>query len=441
MKRVVMAVAMLSTLSACGVLGGGGGDKKPKTPVLGHRIPVLNADTGVEIDPAQADVQVLLPPPLENAEWSQPGGSASKAMGNLALSRAPAKIWSVSIGQGSGKRARIGSSPVVSGGKVFTMDADAEIRAFDAATGKSLWSFHLVGKEDKRSVFGGGVSAQDGKVYATNGLGEVAALDATTGAVLWRTKPGGPLRGAPSIGYGSIYVISQDNQIYAIDATTGKLAWNDASTLEVAGIFGAAAPAVAQGTVVAGFSSGELTAFRYENGRVLWQDALTRTNMMTSVSALADIDASPVIDSGRVYAIGKGGRMVALEMLTGQRMWEINIAGIATPWVVGDWIYAITDDARLLCINRNSGRIKWVSQLPRYRDQKDKKGPISWVGPVLAGNRLILASSDGRLTNVEPLLGTIGSTARAGGSIMLQPVVANNMMYLLDDDGKLSAWR
>lgn len=440
MKRVVLALAMMGTLSACGVLGGGG-DKKPKTPVLGNRIPVLTSDSDVVLDPALADTVVMLPESVANAEWSQPGGNAPKSMGNLALSRSPARVWSVSIGQGSGKRARIGAAPVVSGGKVFTMDADANIRAWDAASGGALWAFRLAGKEDERSVFGGGVSAQDGKVYATNGLGEVAAFDAATGAVVWRVKPGGPLRGAPSIGYGNIYVISQDNQIYALDAATGKLGWNEASTLEAAGIFGVAAPAVAQGTVVAGFSSGELTAFRYENGRVLWQDALTRTNMITSVSALADIDASPVIDGGRVYAIGKGGRMVALEMLTGQRLWEINVAGIATPWVVGDWIYAISDDARLMCINRNSGRIKWISQLPRYRDQKDKKGPISWVGPVLAGNRLILASSDGRLTNVEPLLGTVGATADAGGSIMLPPVVANNMMYLLDDDGRLSAWR
>lgn len=440
MKRVVLAMAMLGTLSACGVIGGGG-DKKPKTPVLGNRIPVLNADSDVEIDPALADVNVMLPPPEPNAAWSQPGGNAAKSMGNLALSRSPERVWSVSIGQGSSKRARIGAAPVVSDGKLFAMDAEANIKAFDAQTGRALWSIRFGNKEDERSLFGGGVSAQDGKVYATNGVGEVAAIDASNGNVLWRVKPGGPLRGSPSIGYGNIYVISQDNQIFALEAATGKLAWNEASTLEIAGIFGAAAPAVAQGTVVAGFSSGELTAYRYENGRVLWQDALTRTNMMTTVSALADIDASPVIDGGRVYAIGKGGRMVALEMLTGQRLWEINVAGISTPWVVGDWIYAISDDARLMCINRNSGRIKWISQLPRYKNKKKKANPISWVGPVLAGNRLVLASSDGRLTNVEPLLGTVGATANAKGSIMVQPVVANNMLYILDDEGKLSAWK
>ncbi len=67
-----------------------------------------------------------------------------------------------------------------------------------------------------------------------------------------------------------------------------------------------------------------------ENGRLLWQDALSRTSISTSVSTLSDIDAAPVIDQGRVYALGQGGRMVALELSTGQRLWEQNFAGLST---------------------------------------------------------------------------------------------------------------
>ncbi|WP_164105932.1 outer membrane protein assembly factor BamB family protein, partial [Serratia marcescens] len=69
----------------------------------------------------------------------------------------------------------------------------------------------------------------------------------------------------------------------------------------------------------------------YENGRSLWSDVLSRSSMTTSVSSLSDIDAEPVIDQGRVYAVGQGGRMVAMDIATGNRMWEQNIAGISTP--------------------------------------------------------------------------------------------------------------
>ena len=169
-------------------------------------------------------------------------------------------------------------------------------------------------QEPSSSRFGGGVSYDNGKLYATNGVGDVVALDATNGSQLWKKRPGGPLRGAPTIANDKLYVVSQDNQLFALKTADGSTVWNEAGTLELAGVFGVAAPAAAQGTVVAGFSSGELNAYRYENGRGVWQDALSRTSISTAVGSLSDIDADPVIDQGRVYAVGQGGRMVALEL-------------------------------------------------------------------------------------------------------------------------------
>jgi outer membrane protein assembly factor BamB len=206
-------------------------------------------------------------------------------------------------------------------------------------------------------------------------------------------------------------------------------------------VFGSAAPAAAQGTVVAGFSSGELNAYRYENGRVLWQDALARTSISTAVTTLSDIDADPVIDQGRVYAVGQGGRMVALELTTGQRVWEINVAGTSTPWVAGEWIFVVTDEAQLLAIARSTGKIRWMTQLQRWRDVKDKKGSVAWVGPVLAGDRLILANSEGHVSYVSPLDGAVQSTFATGDRISVSPIVANNTLYILNDSGQLTAWR
>src|SRR5690606_27146883 len=162
----------------------------------------------------------------------------------------------------------------------------------------------------------------------------------------------------------------------------GNVEWTESATLETAGVFGVAAPAAAQGTIVAGFSSGELNAYRSENGRAGGQAALSRTTSTTPVATLSDLDAHPVIDHGRVDAVGQGGRMVAMELVTGQRVWEVNIAGISTPWVVGEWLFVVTDDARLLAVARASGRVRWATQLRRWRDEKDKDGPISWTGPV-----------------------------------------------------------
>jgi outer membrane protein assembly factor BamB len=391
-----------------------------------------------------------------NSEWAQPGGNAAKSMANLALGPATGRAWAAKIGRGSESRARLAAAPVVADGRIYTIDTAAEVRAFDANTGALVWSSAVGRPEDRRGgiswwngestgaygiLFGGGVSYDNGRIYATSGLGDVAAMDAKTGNQVWRVRPGGPLRGAPTVANDNVYVVSQDNQLYALNPADGVTRWTGSGTLESAGVFGAAAPAASAGTVVAGFSSGELTAYRYENGRVLWQDALSRTSISTTVSTISDIDANPVIDQGRVFAVGQGGRMVALELNTGQRVWEINVAGISTPWVAGEWVFVVTDQAQLLAIARSTGRVKWMTQLPRWRDAEDKKGALRWVGPVLAGDRLILANNRGQITHVSPVDGSVQQTMETKMPVSLPLVVANNTLYVLHDEGQLTAWR
>ena len=438
--KLSAAVAALALLGGCGALKGKG---PARTPVVGQRVPILASENLAEVDPALANLQVVLPLAETNADWSQPGGNAAKSMGHVALGDTLTQAWSARI-EGGNTRTRLAAAPVIVGGRLYVIDVNGMVTAMDAANGATVWTAQTVkGEGNPRARFGGGVSVEGNRAFATDGLGDVVAFDTADGKEVWRAKPGGPLRGAPSLSNGQVYVVSQDNQLFALDQSDGKVVWTQSGSIEAQGVFGVAAPASAQGTVVAGFSSGELNAYRYENGRSVWGDSLSRTSASTSVSALADIDAEPVIDNGRVYAVGQGGRMVALELVSGQRLWEQNLAGISTPWVAGEWIFVVTDDARLLCISRGSGKLRWVQQLPGFRNVKKRKGPISWVGPILAGNRLILANSEGQLVSASTVDGSITTTqdTRSKAGYNLSPIVANGMLYLLDDAGQLTAWK
>ena len=441
MTRFTTSFVLLATaalLSGCGVI-----NKKPKaTPTIGDRVSVLVSELDIAVDPETAASPMVLPAATANADWAQSGGNAAKLVEHVALGASVGPAWSAVIGAGSSKSRRLGGGPVVAGGKVYTIDTLGSVRAFDATSGTPLWTKRFgdaKGNED--TLYGGGVAVDGGRVYAANGYGHVAALDAATGAVVWSVRPGGPLRGAPTVADGSVYVISQDNQIFALKAADGTTAWSNAAALEVAGVFGNGSPAIDRGTVVAGFSSGELNAYRYENGRQVWQDALSRTSMSTGVGSISDIDADPVIANGLVYALGQGGRMVALDLTSGQRVWELNMAGIATPWVAGDWLFAVNDKAQLMAVQRLTGKIRWINQLPRWEKEKKKEGQISYFGPVLAGDRLIIAGSNGVLINVNPTNGSFQSQTNAGGGVRFQPVVAGNVLYLLTDEGRLLAYR
>ena len=429
--RVSILIAAALAASGCSIFKRGSG---PKTPVLGQRIAVLTSESDAQVDLATAAQPMTLPPATVNRDWAQPGGNATKSMGQLALGTTLQTAFTVQAGRGSSLTMRLASAPIVANDRVYTIDTLGAVRSFDARTGAPV----LVEPDPRRQGQRGLAlrwrnrlrqwpHLRDQRPWLCLGAERTERRNRLAGASRR------PLRGAPTVANGAVYVMSQDNQIYSLDETNGKTNWSEAASLEIAGVFGSASPAVGQGTVVAGFSSGELNAYRYENGRQVWQDALQRTSITTSVSSLSDIDADPVIDSGQVIAVGQGGRMVALELTTGQRQWELNIAGIATPWVAGDWVFVVTDEAKLLCIYRQNGHIRWINQLPQFEHPKSKKGQIDYSGPLLAGGRLIVVGSNGVLVNLDPATGNFQSQTKVGAGVSIAPVVANSTLYVYDD--------
>jgi outer membrane protein assembly factor BamB len=236
--RTAALIAVALGASGCGILNKG----PKKTPVLGDRVAVLTAETGAEVDPAVAALPMTLPAAVQNNEWSQPGGNAQKSMGHLALGDRLGRAFAVSVGRGTSLKARLGSPPVVANGRVFTIDTTATVRAFDAQTGAQIWQSRFgVDRDNEASLYGGGLAHDNGRIYATNGLGYVAALDVANGGLHWQVRPGGPLRGAPTIAYDGVLVMSQDNQVYSLRSSNGETIWSAAASLEIAGVFGASA--------------------------------------------------------------------------------------------------------------------------------------------------------------------------------------------------------
>jgi len=184
-----------------------------------------------------------------------------------------------------------------------------------------------------------------------------------------------------------------------------------------------------------------LFALRVENGRSAWSDSLASTRSVNAISGLADIRGRPVIDRGRVFAVSHSGRMASIDLRSGDRVWEQEVASSHSPWVAGDYVFVLANDNALVCLTRKEGKVRWVHQLPRYEDEKGKSDPIRWAGPVLGGNRLIVVSSLGEAVSVAPETGQPFSSQSMSSGGFLGPVIAANTLYLLTDDANLSAYR
>jgi len=438
-NRLILVVATLVlaiTVTSCG--------NKDKTSVTleGERIPIITTEGDVTIDESTTSIAITLPPTYVNLNWGQPGGNPTNLIHHPAIAESISEAWKVKIGKGSKRTQKLVSTPVIWQGVVYVMDVKGQVNAFDANSGDRIWRTELKSATEKsRVAYGGGVAYWGGRVFATTGYGFAVALDASTGSEIWRTMIGVPLRGAPTVSGGRVYVNTQDNQLIAINAETGGIEWEHFGIVENAGILGAASAAVQGDTVIAAFSSGELFALRAQNGQVSWQDALSRTGRLTALATLNDIDGQPVIYNGRVYAGNHSGRLVAVDMRSGDRVWENNIGTLYTPWIAGSYMFVLTLEGQVIAVSLADGQARWITQLQRFEKQKKRKKIIRWAGPVLAGDRLFVVSSHGYMLTLSPYTGEILSGIKLPGGAVIPPVVANQTIYVLTDDGDLVAYR
>ena len=432
------AVALALALSACGDTFFG---ESEEPPLPGTRIAILEASRSISAQDEIADVPVTLPAPEARPDWPQAQGSATHRGGHLALASNPAEVWRNTDAVGADDSARRPlTPPVVAGGRVFLMDSVLNVRAYDASTGKELWA---VGSAVSREHdgFGGGIAVDGDRVYVAGGNARAMALDAETGRFFWQARLPSPVRGAPAVAAGQVLVVTTDNRLVSLSAEDGERLWDVPGGVTGAVLLGGASPAANDDAVVAALGTGEVLAVRTANGRELWRNSLAALRRFDFGAKLSAIAGNPVMDDNAVFASSAAGRTAGFSLRTGNRLWEQRVGSTQSPWVAGDWVFIMSTEAELIALERNRGFVRWVAPLPRFEDQEDQTGRYFYAGPVLAGGQLVLVRSDGEVSFHSPEDGTLIGTLDTGRDTILPPVVAGETLYILADDGTLTAYR
>ena len=406
----------------------------------GRRISVIAFDEKVAVADELQGQDFFLPPAAALAEWPLPGGPADTLTENIEAAPAFDVAWRKSFGKGSTAKVHVTAPPIMADGKVFVMDAEADVVALDANTGAQLWKQRLKAENRRDKVgFGGGVAYANGKVYVSSGYRFVAQLDANTGAVGWRQDVPSPIHGAPTVHGGKVFAISTDNELLTFDSATGNPTWNFQALVEPARILSASSPATSQDVVVAAFASGELVAMRAGNGNDLWNNALSRASRTNALSEIRDVAGRPVIFKGDVYAASHSGVFAVIDLRSGQPRWSVPVSSITTPWPAGDVVYLLSRAGEVICVSRDSGKVHWIKDLNEgIKKSQDRN---LFFGPVMASDRLIVVSSDGRALALNPKTGEVTKTIKLGGPALITPIAANGMVYVVTDKAELVAIR
>lgn len=431
------ALALPIGLAGCGLLDSWFGETKPAMP--GKREAVLGGQR--TLSPEAGVGPVVVPDPVANPSWTQAGGGPTHLLQHLAAREPLSKAWDVSIGSGGGYRDKLMAQPVVADGVVYTMDSEAVVSAFDLGSGKRRWRGDTKDRHDDSTNVGGGLAIEGGVLYAVNGLAELVAFDKASGRKLWRRTIDAPARSAPLVVEARLFLVTIDDRLIALSAADGQPLWTHQAASTAAGMLGRPAPAYADGLIVAGFGSGEIAALRVDTGTVVWTDSVASGREQGGLADIASIRGLPAIADGRVYVIGLGGLMLTIDLRSGRRLWERDIAGADSPWIAGDWLFVISTEQQLGAIQRADGRVSWVIDLPRWANPEKQQDAIYWFGPILAGNRLITVGTNGDLYALFPPTGQVTQRLKLDGPAALGPIVASGTVLVITDDGRLHAFR
>jgi len=434
----------LVTLSALALLG----CSEPDPILTGERLNVRDVMSGgAEANqPIENRSQpVGLPPAITNADWPQSPVTPSARTTHAALADSLTPLFSTGIGSGDGRRARLNADPVVYDGRIFTMDANHVVRA-TSTSGEALWQVDVTPSRDKTPESqGGGMAVGGGQLYVASGFGLVTALDPTTGQEIWQQRLGNTATGAPSYSDGLVYVVSGDTTGWAIEAEDGRVRWQLDGAGDSSNVAGTPAPAVGNQHVVFSYGSGAVQGAFRQGGLRLWNSDLLGRRPGVTVAGFDDVTGDPLISGDVVYAGNHSGRVVALSVYTGDRLWTAQHGALGPMWPAGDSVFFVSDRHELVRLNAETGETIWAVDLPGYeptrRPNRRRDRAFSNHGPILAGGRLVVASSDGYLRSFNPEDGALISQTEVPGGATTRPVVANETLYVVSRKGVLHAYR
>jgi outer membrane protein assembly factor BamB len=278
-------------------------------------------------------------------------------------------------------------------------------------------------------------------LLAATAYGDIIAFDLATGAELWRQRIDAAGAAGLTAHQGLVYVVGGDSQLWAVDVSTGLVKWQITGPETIASRVGAPAPAVNDRLAVVPFASGDVYGLFRKGGTRLWSASLAGQRAGVVYANVSDITSDPVIVGNTAYMGNQAGRFAAFDMDTGERRWTAREGAYSAASVVGGSVFIVTDRAELVRLSAASGERIWGQQLPLFTTDKVKKRKdvFAHYGPVAAGGKLWVASSDGLLRGFAPESGALTDQVALPAGAAADPIVVGGVMYILLETGALAA--
>ena len=345
----------------------------------------------------------------------------------------PETVWDKSVGDGVGKYYSH-LSPAWEGSSVYAADRNGLVKALDTDSGVEIWSVNLAEKTgflsaDIPAMLSGGLTVSGEHVYVGTERGTLIALNANDGEIAWTANAGGEVLSRPEVSDGLVLVHTGNGLLQAFDTASGEQRWSlnlDTPSLSVRG---ESAPAVAMGAAFVGGDNGRVSAVMLGQGQIIWQQRISQTTGTTEISRLNDVDMTPVVADGRVYAIAYNGNLVAMDMRSGQILWKRDFGSVNELVLDGESLYVVDQDDNVYGLRAADGVTMW---------SQDKLLHRNLSAPEIFNGYLVVGDGEGYLLWLDTSNGQFVAQNKLNSSgILSRPSIAGDKLMVQARDGRL----
>ncbi|MEY1423440.1 outer membrane protein assembly factor BamB [Morganella morganii] len=345
----------------------------------------------------------------------------------------PETVWDKSVGDGIGKYYSH-LSPAWEGSSVYAADRNGLVKALDADSGVEIWSVNLAEKTGFLSanipaMLSGGLTVSGEHLYVGTERGTLIALNANDGEIAWTANAGGEVLSRPEVSDGLVLVHTGNGLLQAFDTASGEQRWSlnlDTPSLSVRG---ESAPAVAMGAAFVGGDNGRVSAVMLGQGQIIWQQRISQTTGTTEISRLNDVDMTPVVADGRVYAIAYNGNLVAMDMRSGQILWKRDFGSVNELVLDGESLYVVDQDDNVYGLRAADGVTMW---------SQDKLLHRNLSAPEIFNGYLVVGDGEGYLHWLDTSNGQFVAQNKLNSSgILSRPSIAGDKLMVQARDGRL----
>lgn len=315
------------------------------------------------------------------------------------------------------------AAPAIEGNRLFLADGEGKLLSASAKNGQINWSTKTKNHFVTPAVYG------EQQLYLGNSAGELLAFSAANGAEKWKIKLSDQMLAEAAYAKGIVIVKTADGAISAFSSKNGQALWQYKAVQPELLLQGQGAPIVTGNKVLLGLSTGELLALNLQSGEFYWDQQLADPQGFSEIERMVDVNTTPVVDDTCVYVATYQGNIVALNLQSGEILWQHPFSSYSGLTVDKKYLFATDSNGVLWAFNKRTGSIIWKQSLLRG---------YMLTSPTLFKDDIFVADNSGFLTVFSIDTGEPLARMNVGKKpVYVPPFIIDQHIFILSSDGQL----